>query len=62
MIVQGRYDTVCPPTTAYELHRAWPGSELKLLEGAGHAVTDPGVLAALRAATDSFRTEGGTFT
>jgi proline iminopeptidase len=55
VIVQGRYDTVCPPVTAYELHRAWPGSELKLLEGAGHAVTDPGVLAALRAATDSFR-------
>ncbi|MFG1641894.1 prolyl aminopeptidase [Amycolatopsis sp. NPDC049252] len=55
VIVQGRYDAVCPPTTAYELHRAWPGSELKLIEGAGHAVTDPGVLAALRAATDSFR-------
>jgi len=55
VIVQGRYDAVCPPTTAYELHKAWPGSELKLVEGAGHAVTDPGVLAALRAATDSFR-------
>ncbi|WP_328613878.1 prolyl aminopeptidase [Amycolatopsis sp. NBC_00355] len=55
VIVQGRYDAVCPPTTAYELHKAWPGSELKLIEGAGHAVTDPGVLAALRAATDSFR-------
>ncbi|MDT7802056.1 MAG: proline iminopeptidase [Actinomycetota bacterium] len=55
VIVQGRYDAVCPPATAYELHRAWPGSELKLIEGAGHAVTDPGVLAALRAATDSFR-------
>ncbi|MGW4528532.1 prolyl aminopeptidase [Amycolatopsis sp. NPDC004378] len=54
-IVQGRYDAVCPPVTAYELHRAWPGSVLNLLEGAGHAVTDPGVLAALRAATDSFR-------
>ena len=55
VLVQGRYDAVCPPTTAHELHRAWPGSELKLLEGAGHAVTDPGVLAALRAATDAFR-------
>jgi proline iminopeptidase len=55
VIVQGRYDAVCPPTTAYELHQAWPGSELKLIEGAGHAVTDPGVLAALRVATDSFR-------
>ncbi|PXY32847.1 prolyl aminopeptidase [Prauserella muralis] len=53
-IVQGRYDLVCPPATAYELHQAWPGSELTVLEGAGHAVTDPGMLAALRAATDAF--------
>jgi len=55
VIVQGRYDAVCPPITAYQLHRTWPGSELKLTEGAGHAVNDPGILAALRAATDSFR-------
>ncbi|MFE0026766.1 prolyl aminopeptidase [Amycolatopsis sp. NPDC059021] len=55
VIVQGRYDAVCPPATAYALHRAWPGSELRLLEGAGHAVNDPGVLAALREATDGFR-------
>ncbi|WP_199433840.1 prolyl aminopeptidase [Qaidamihabitans albus] len=54
VLVQGRYDAVCPPSTAYELHRAWPGSELVLLDGAGHAVTDPGVLAALRTATDRF--------
>ncbi|GAA4549554.1 prolyl aminopeptidase [Amycolatopsis samaneae] len=55
VIVQGRYDAVCPPATAYALHRAWPGSRLRLIEGAGHAVNDPGVLAALRAATDGFR-------
>jgi proline iminopeptidase len=55
VLVQGRYDAVCPPVTAYELHRAWPGSRLHITEGAGHAVTDPGVLAALRAATDGFR-------
>ncbi|PRX44137.1 prolyl aminopeptidase [Prauserella shujinwangii] len=54
VLVQGRFDAVCPPVTAYQLHRAWPGSELVLVEGAGHAVTDPGVLAALRAATDRF--------
>jgi proline iminopeptidase len=53
-IVQGRYDAVCPPITAYELHRAWPDSTLTLLDGAGHAVTDPGVFAALRRATDAF--------
>jgi proline iminopeptidase len=55
-IVQGRYDVVCPPSTAYELHRAWPDSTLTILEGAGHAVTDPGVLLALRNATDAFAT------
>jgi len=54
-IVQGRYDAVCPPSTAYELHRAWPGSHLILVNGAGHAVADPGILAQLREATDEFR-------
>ncbi|RZQ62862.1 prolyl aminopeptidase [Amycolatopsis suaedae] len=54
VIVQGRYDVVCPPVTAYELHRAWPDSRLHLLP-AGHAVTDPGMLRHLRQATDGFR-------
>ncbi len=53
-IVQGRYDLVCPPITAFELHRAWPDSTLTMVDGAGHAVTDPGVLQALRRATDAF--------
>ncbi|QWF79083.1 prolyl aminopeptidase [Amycolatopsis sp. CA-230715] len=55
VIVQGRYDAVCPPDTAYELHRAWPSSTLRLVNTAGHAVTDPGILTQLRAATDGFR-------
>ncbi|WP_158885543.1 prolyl aminopeptidase [Amycolatopsis anabasis] len=54
VIVQGRYDVVCPPTTAYELHRAWPGSRLALADTAGHAVTDHGILRLLREATDEF--------
>ncbi|MEU3275339.1 prolyl aminopeptidase [Saccharomonospora sp. NPDC006951] len=53
-IVQGRYDLVCPPVTACELREAWPGSRLLLAEGAGHAVTDRGILAGLREATDEF--------
>jgi proline iminopeptidase len=57
-LVQGRYDVVCPPVTAYELHRAWPGSTLAILPTAGHAVSDPGVLSALRAATDGYRGQG----
>ena len=54
-IVQGRYDAVCPPTTAWELHRAWPGSELLMLPQAGHSISDRGVLESLLEATDDFR-------
>lgn len=54
-IVQGRYDIVCPPVTAWELHRAWPDSTLTVLPHAGHAISDHGVLDALIEATDEFR-------
>jgi proline iminopeptidase len=54
-IIQGRYDVVTPPVTAWELHRAWPDSALNILPKAGHAVTDYGVLDALLDATDEFR-------
>ncbi|MBA0127920.1 prolyl aminopeptidase [Haloechinothrix sp. YIM 98757] len=54
VLVQGRYDAVCPPTTAYELYKAWPGCELVLLNGAGHSLWDPGVLTQLAEATDRF--------
>ncbi len=54
-IVQGRYDVVCPPVTAWELHRAWPDSTLTIVPRAGHAITDLGVLDALLDATDEFR-------
>ena len=54
-IVQGRYDVVCPPVSAWELHRAWPDAELILLPRAGHAISDLGMLDALLDATDEFR-------
>lgn len=44
VIVQGRYDCVTPPMTAWDLHNAWPGSVLHLVADAGHASTEPGVL------------------
>jgi proline iminopeptidase len=53
-IVQGRYDAVSPPVTAWDLHRAWPSSQLRILPDAGHAVTDRGILDALLDATDEF--------
>jgi proline iminopeptidase len=37
VIVQGRYDVVCPMVSAWELHRAWPESELKIVADAGHS-------------------------
>ena len=54
-IVQGRYDLVTPPVTAWELAQAWPDARLTILPKAGHAITDYGVLDALVTATDDFR-------
>jgi proline iminopeptidase len=54
VIVQGRYDVVCPAVSAWELHKAWPGSELKIVDDAGHAYSEPGILHHLIEATDRF--------
>lgn len=54
VIVQGRYDVACPPQTAWDLHRAWPDAEFHLVEGAGHALSQPGILHHLIEATDRF--------
>ncbi|WP_213769482.1 prolyl aminopeptidase [Bradyrhizobium sp. dw_78] len=43
IIVQGRYDLLCPPATSHALHAAWPESEIRMVEGAGHTLYDPGV-------------------
>ncbi|MBE0533320.1 MAG: prolyl aminopeptidase [Rhodospirillales bacterium] len=55
VIVQGRYDMVCPIATAEALHRAWPGSELAEVPDAGHSAFEPGVRAALVAATERMK-------
>jgi len=54
IIVQGRYDVVCPPISAWELHQAWPEAEFQLIPDAGHSMTEPGIRAALLEATDRF--------
>lgn len=51
-IVQGRYDMICPPDAAYRLHQAWPSSTLKIVPRAGHALSEPGISAALVQAMD----------
>ena len=54
VIVHGRYDVICPLENAWALHRAWPGSELRIVHDAGHAASEPGIRAALVEATDRF--------
>jgi proline iminopeptidase len=57
-IIQGRYDVVCPPLSAYRLHQAWPQAQFTLIEDAGHSAFEPGIAAALVAATDAFKLRG----
>jgi proline iminopeptidase len=54
VIVQGRYDVVCPMTSAWDLHRAWPEAQLHLIADAGHSISEPGIIDALVKATDDF--------
>ncbi|WP_242138515.1 MULTISPECIES: prolyl aminopeptidase [unclassified Sphingomonas] len=53
-IVHGRYDMPCPSRYAYALHKAWPEADFHLVEGAGHAYSEPGILDQLIRATDRF--------
>ena len=52
VIVQGRYDVVCPITSAWNLHRSWPEAEFNIIPDAGHSAMEPGISSALVAATD----------
>lgn len=55
VIVQGRYDMVCPPLTAHELHNAMPHAELHMIPDAGHSGMEAGTRSALIAATEKFK-------
>ncbi len=54
VIVQGRYDVVCPMKSAWDLKAAWPEANLVVVPDAGHAAMEPGTLDALVRATDDF--------
>lgn len=54
VIVQGRYDVVCPMMSAWELHRAWPEAEFIVVADAGHSMSEPGIRTCLIEATDKF--------
>ena len=55
VIVQGRYDVVCPAKSAWDLHAAWPEADLRIVPDAGHAASEPGIVHELVTATDRFR-------
>jgi proline iminopeptidase len=54
IIVQGRYDVVCPMRSAWDLHRAWPEAALRVVPDAGHSAFEPGITHELILATDRF--------
>jgi len=53
-IVQGRYDVVCPPITAWDLAKHWPRADLQIVEDSGHSFAEPGTLHRLILATDKY--------
>lgn len=60
VIVQGRYDVVCPMKSAWDLHKAWPEAELRVVPDAGHSAFEPGNTHELVSATDSFARSDAT--
>jgi proline iminopeptidase len=54
VIVQGRYDVVCPLRSAWDLHRAFPEADLRIVQDAGHSAFEPGITDQLVQATDRF--------
>jgi len=58
VIVQGRYDVVCPMRSAWALHRAWPEAQLRVVPDAGHSAFESGITRELVAATNRFARSG----
>ena len=54
VIIQGRYDVVCPMASAWNLHKAWPEAEFHIVQDAGHSMTEPGIRSKLIEATEKF--------
>ena len=59
VIVQGRYDMICPPEAAWNLARLWPNADLRMIRNAGHALSEPGISAELVRVMDQIAEEGG---
>lgn len=54
VIVQGRYDVICPAKSAWELSQAWPQADFRIVPDAGHSAFEPGIVHELVTATDRF--------
>jgi proline iminopeptidase len=59
VIVQGRFDVVCPARSAWDLHKAWPEADLRIVPDAGHSAFEPGIARELVMATDRFASKRG---
>ena len=57
IIVQGRYDMICPPVSAWKLNELWPAADLRMVRNAGHAMSEPGISAELVRAMDRIAEE-----
>ncbi|XP_024979546.1 proline iminopeptidase isoform X2 [Cynara cardunculus var. scolymus] len=55
VIVQGRYDCCCPMMSAWDLHKAWPEADFKVVADAGHSANEPGISAELVAANEKLK-------
>jgi proline iminopeptidase len=55
VIVQGRYDVVCPMASAWDLHHAWPEADFRIVPDSGHSAFEAGITHELLEATDRFR-------
>ncbi|MEL6168953.1 MAG: prolyl aminopeptidase [Pseudomonadota bacterium] len=60
VVVQGRYDMICPPAAAYNLVAAWSQADLHIVPRAGHALSEPGISAQLVRTMDALRDSEGT--
>lgn len=58
VIIQGRYDVICPPLSAWRLHQAWPEASFHSIADAGHGAFEPGIANALVRATEQFKING----
>ncbi|HCE70387.1 prolyl aminopeptidase [Ruegeria pomeroyi] len=56
-IVQGRYDMICPPNSAWKLSELWPNADLRMIRNAGHALSEPGISAELVRIMDAIAEE-----